>query len=440
MTDIARPAAGPLAETRRISAIDSARGFALLGIFLVNVHFFADALGAVTEPTPGDEISAANRVVRYATRALCEGKFYPLFSMLFGMGLMLQFQRFEARGGGFIGYGVRRLLVLLAIGVCHAVLIWYGDILVLYSLVGVLLLFMAHTRIRTLLWTGVGLLVLSLVLAGAFAAVMLATAPSATPPPVPAPADAPHFDDPFGVMWHALTTGELKDGPASPLWINTERQAYRDGPYDQLFKFRLLTWAMLLVIYFLGTGAHVAALFLFGAALLKAGLFEPERAPWRKRLILIGLCVGLPVCVLAAFLPRILNPAAGQLTAGFLNALFGPLLSLGYLTRICLLIDRGWCGRLTHALAMTGRMALTNYLTQSIVASFVFYYYGFGLFGRTSPIERVGIVFAIYLAQIAVSVFWMRQFRFGPMEWLWRSLTYLRFQPMRRRPIELPAE
>ena len=116
----------------------------------------------------------------------------------------------------------------------------------------------------------------------------------------------------------------------------------------------------------------------------------------------------------------------------FSSFLGGPFLSLGYLSAVTLLVENGRLPVLMRGLTSAGRMALTNYLMQSVIATTIFYYYGLGLFGQTTEVQRIGIVFAVYLLQLLLSVFWLRVFRFGPMEWLWRSLTYLRPQPLLR--------
>jgi uncharacterized protein len=241
------------------------------------------------------------------------------------------------------------------------------------------------------------------------------------------------FDDPFGRLMEAFKNNEIKEGPSDRIWVLTESQAYREGPYEQLFAFRAVTWLAFLVMNLLSFGWEVAALVFFGAGMLKAGLFTPERSHWLRRMFWIGLLVGLPLSVAGAFAPRFVPGHAGPLISALIIILAGPLLSMGYLGGIAVAVEKGWLPKVMRALANTGRMALTNYLTQSLIATTIFYYYGFGLFGQTTATQRIGIVFVVYLAQVAFSSFWMRHFQFGPMEWLWRTLTYLRMQPMVRK-------
>lgn len=426
------PPPGPVVERERIDAIDAIRGFALLGIFLVNIHFFAVPFAKFMRPNPPESASTLDIVSHYGVKILCEGKFYPLFSMLFGMGLALQYSRAIESGRRFFGIGLRRQFVLMLIGAAHALLIWYGDILFIYSWVGIFLLFFLRCQPKTLFILAGVLLFVGLLTGAAFFLMMFQGA-NTTELPEPIPLPAAPFADPFGRLVEAFKNDEFKDRRGEQIWVQTETQAYREGPYDQLFKFRAVSWLVILSSSIAGLGWQIAAMFLIGAGLLKAGLFGPEHAHWRRRMFLIGLLVGLPLAVVSALLPRWIPGGGGQISSGVLLMLGGPLLSLGYLGAISTIVDNGRLANLTRGLANTGRMALTNYLSQSVIASTIFYFYGFGLFGQTTTAQRVGIVVAIYVVQVAFSSFWMQYFQFGPMEWLWRTLTYLRVQPMTRR-------
>jgi len=215
-----------------------------------------------------------------------------------------------------------------------------------------------------------------------------------------------------------------------PIWIAAEREAYSKGPMDQVLKFRFMTYVMYLVFGVMGFIWHMAGIFLLGAALLKSGVFEPERRDWHRRFVKLGVLVGLPAAVLAAAILEVFPDGPAQILIAPIVMIGGPCLSLGYLGAITLLVRSGRARRVTGALAKVGRMALTNYLMQTLIATTIFYYYGLGLFGQTTRIERIGLVLGIYLCQIAFSAAWLKFFRYGPMEWLWRSLTYLRPQPI----------
>ena len=451
------PPLAPVAESSRIDAIDVVRGFALLGIFMVNVGMHGDAFGLYFDPRPPAGSSATDRFVHYVVKVFCEGKFYPLFSLLFGIGLAIQWQRARAAGRRLLGTGLRRLAVLSLFGLAHGLLLWYGDILFIYSIAGLLLLLLIDARPRTLAIVGAclmgvcGLAGTGLGTLGALETLSRereAAASAQTGAAEGSAADdaAPTDESPDGAesgpktpIDRALTVFQDPSqmqgvgGPlSSPVWLEAEVEAYRDGPYTQALFFRVVTFVSMLVFCALGFWWNVAAMLLFGAALLKAGLFEERNAHWHRRFVVVGLSLGIPAGLLYAFLPVIAPPWVYMVAGNVLAMVGGPLLSIGYLGAITLIVRSGAARAATGAIAKVGRMALTNYLLQTVIATGIFYHWGLGLFGQTTKTERVGIVLAVYAAQIAFSVLWLRFFRFGPMEWLWRTLTYLRPQPMLR--------
>ncbi len=467
----------PVTESSRIDAIDAVRGFALLGIFMVNIGMHGDVFGPYLDPSPPKGLATPDLVAHYFTKAFCEGKFYPLFSLLFGVGLALQWKRAVAAGRSLVGTGLRRLFVLGVLGLVHALLIWYGDILFVYSTTGMLVLLLINCRARTLAIVGACMMGVCVVLGLGFGALGAMSAADSRPPtevsttevvgdeaaeseaglgaagarPADEAAVAEEPEDGSPAESEADATARtpieralavLQDqsqmqgvgGPlTAPAWIEAEREAYRDGPFVQALFFRAVTFGSFMVFSVFGFWWNVAAMFLFGAAMLKAGLFEERNAHWHRRLAALGLLVGVPAGLLFAFMPLVAPAWAYMLAANILVMVGGPILSLGYLGAITLVVRSGRARAVTGALAKVGRMALTNYLLQSIIATGIFYWWGLGLFGETSKSERVGIVLGIYAAQVVFSIAWLRFFRFGPMEWVWRSLTYLRPQPMLRR-------
>lgn len=418
----------PVDPRTRIHAIDAVRGMALLGIFLVNIQIFGEPFGKMIlhAPAPGESLTDA--AAFYFVRVFCEGKFYPLFSLLFGMGIALQWGRAREAGRKFLAVGLRRMLVLMALGLLHAALVWYGDILFVYSTTGLVLVLLVKAKVRTLLTLAGVFFGVSIVL-GVAMFTLMNSGEAQTVAERSAP--TPHFDDPYREWIKGFENDQMNQGPVSRLWLDTETQAYREGPYLQLFLFRISSWAFMLVFFAMSIWWHVLAMFMLGAALLKHGIFQPERRPLRRRLLVIGMAVGLPLCIAAALLGG--AGGFGEVAGAVLTMAAGPLVSLAYLSGISLLVDSGRCRLLTRSLANVGRMALTNYLLQSLIATTIFYFYGFGLFGETSRSQRVLIVLGVYAAQVALSAAWLRVFAYGPMEWLWRSLTYLRLQPMVRR-------
>lgn len=488
---------GPVARPSRINAIDVARGFALLGILSVNIQFFAEPFGAMMQLTPPDGLG--NSVVHFFTKIFCEGKFYPLFSMLFGMGLMLQRGRADDAGRSIYKPYLRRLAALFLIGLSHALLLWYGDILFVYSLAGTLLLLLSWCRPRTLLIVAGAFLFMSLTLSGGFAALNMynleqlqkqqaekrakaaeteraggttAGELSATPDsPDKSPTEAksaeqvaegestdaptheladagggPAPDQDFEQLldrtfspkvagfFKKMAAGKVTGGPKDALWMAAEESAYRDGGFASAFAIRALSWGIFLIVCVVGFFWQVGALFCFGAAIVKLRFFDADRAHWRKRAIVLGLVLGLPLSLVGVFgmglFPN--HKIVAGVAMNFGVNVGGPLMALAYISIWATLVERGVLSGLTRVLANTGRMALTNYLGQTLVCTTIFYWYGFGLFGSFNEVQRFGVVLAVYAVELAWSSWWLARFRFGPMEWLWRTITYWKLQPMSR--------
>jgi uncharacterized protein len=437
----APPAHEPAPSNNRLLAIDVTRGFALLGIFFVNIQTFAEPFGRFVAPRPESD-DFWTQACFFLVKIFCEGKFYPLFSLLFGMGLALQMQSVIARGQNFYGLYSRRLAWLFFMGLTHALLLWYGDILFIYSFAGLALMFCVRINPHVLLSIGAGLIILVSIVSGALGAMnglfagaqreaIAETAAAADSPQAEQASEPAPPEEPLTPFRQVIRGMQL--GPESPDWLKGETRAYRDGPWTQLFLVRAMSWGMYLAFCLFGFAWHVLGMFFIGAALLRLGLFSEVGNRWQVRLLLIGLFVGLPGAVIAATIQA--KVGVTWWTAGLSGALLmlcGPLVSLMYLCTFALLVRHGIAKPLTFVLSNVGRMALTNYLSQTVISTFVFYYWGLAQFGSWSRPERCAFVLGIFACQCIISVLWMRAFRIGPMEWVWRSVTYLKPQPILR--------
>ena len=407
---------GPVARTERIQVIDILRGFALFGILLVNMELFSHPFQQIM--LGYDELtSLADRLAVWGIELLAEAKFYPIFSFLFGLGFALQIQRAEQRGTRFVPFYLRRLFILLLIGLAHAIFIWVGDILVLYAFLGaILLLFFRRRSSRTLLiWAGIMLAVSTIIIGGLLGLALLA---QLTPDGVAQSSKA-----------FAESEAELRTAAAKA------REIYASGSFGEITAQRLsdLGQAYSLAIFL---GFNAFAMFLLGLYAGRRGIFRDVAAhvPLFRKVLWWGLPIGLGSQVIFVVLSEGTNqfqPTLSSLVAGVMQIAGAPALALSYVAALPLLLQHSsWLTRL-GPLAAVGRMALSNYLLQSLVATTLFYGYGFGLFGQVGPALGLLITIAIFLAQIPLSVWWLRHFQFGPVEWLWRSLTYLRPQALR---------
>lgn len=496
------PKPAPLPFNQRISAMDVARGFALLGIFCVNIQCFALPLIYLTTPSAAASGSAGDTAWWLFVSTLCESKFYSLFSLLFGMGFIILTDRAHTRRAeSAVPIALRRFGFLALLGFLHANLLWYGDILFIYAFGGLALLLFRKLKPRTMLTVGaililVGeLLVWLTVAAGVFftpprnpapasenaatSAPLSESAPSTVipehvdpgvidPAPTPdaltdareraaasrdralnaAPEAAPASEQatPSKPLRGMEAIRNLRGGPESETWITAETLAFRDGPYADLALFRSITWASMLFFVVPFMGPRILGLFLLGAGLIRMDFFNPARAPLHRRLITLGLAVGIPCAALAA-VGKLLTWNDGAMHISWLfwqlpYAVGCILIPLAILAAAARLTDRarhnptGALSKALHPLACTGRMALTNYLTQTVIATSIFYYYGLGQFGLFSGPERAATVFAVYACQLVISTLWFRAFSIGPAEWVWRSFTYLRPMPFRQNASE----
>lgn len=385
----------PTEPVERIESLDALRGLALFGVLMVNlqtqfrVPLFRFYSGFHTNP------GYANLATDHAIRFLLESKALALFSLLFGVGLAMFFERTGHRGRGRpMRLLLRRLVVLLSLGFLH-MLFWNGDILVAYAVVG--------------------LLVSPVLLAGPRLAVGLSLACAATEI---LPLSLP------GLPAHATM---LRQGIAATA-------VYGGGSFGEIFRFRWDETRLYIVPLLLGTLPHIAGLMLAGTAVWRLGLLSNPRrhlALYRAA-ALAGLVTGGGASALE------LLEREGQLHLGVLARLVFSLASFpfafGYAALFFWAVANGSCERLLRIFAPIGRMALTSYVTQSLVLGLVFYGYGLGLCGRlpSAPVALGGIAF--YGFQIGASHLWLSRFRFGPLEWLWRSLTFGSAQALRSAP------
>jgi len=407
----------PVQPAERIQIVDILRGFALFGVLFVNMTIFSYPMQAIVLPADPN-LPFYDRAALWLIHALGEGKFYALFSLLFGLGLTLQMERIEGRGGRFVPLYARRLLVLLLIGIVHAFLIWMGDILILYALLGFLLILFRKAQPRTLLIWVVILIALPLLFNAAVTG-LVALGSSI-------PEGAAQIEQAFAEAEAGFVTD-----------LQRAAQVYASGDFAAITAQRVSDYFSVGIAGFTVMGFNVMAMFLLGVYFGKRGIFKnlEENQGLFRKLLLWGLLIGLTGNLLYATL--IMPISRIYLTGTLLLATTGqtvgaPLLMLAYVSALCLLALSPEWGKRLQVLAPVGQMALTNYLTQSLVCTLIFYGYGLGLFGQVGHAAGIALTLVIYLLQIPLSHWWMKRFYYGPAEWLWRSLTYLKPQPMIR--------
>ena len=401
----------PVTTSDRFVLLDALRALALVGVCFANLEWFAGyrlVPKALAEHWP-----LVDKVTMQLSHLFIDGKAFGLFSLLFGVGFAVQLHRAEARGTDGARFFARRLGILLMIGAVHALLLWYGDILQWYALVGFALLLFRHYSDRALLRWGVGLSLMGFLVNLGWHQLVPAL-PSAT-------YDA-HMD-------HAVRTFA---GPSYGATLAAN--------LDMIWEDQVLSWGPPVA------GCWILARLLlgycFGRWAMRTGFFQNPAAYARplRRLFGWALVVGLGGGLLfravsVLLLAHRLNPD-GYLVL-IREVLRDPVdlaLSVAYAAGFGLLALRARWAAALGVLAPMGQMALTNYLVQTLVGLWLCYGYGLGLglIGHIGPFASVGVCTAEVLAQLAFSHWWMRRFRFGPAEWLWRSLSYGYWQPLRR--------
>lgn len=412
-----KAASEPISARERILEIDILRGFALFGILLVNMASYGHSFYEYVMFNP-DNGNFLDQAAAFLIAFLGEGKFYSLFSFLFGFGLAIQMSRAEARGAKFVPLYLRRILVLLGIGLIHAYLIWVGDILVPYAVLGLLLLLFRKSRPKTLLiWSIAMLSIIILINLGALGLTSLARLA------------------PGGAEMMEQATQEALLGYQNA--AEQANQVYSSGNFAQLTSQRALDLGFVYPVTLL-IAPNIFAMFLLGLAAGKKGIFNNIQAhlPFFRKLQLWGLVIGVAGNLAFAVAGRLSNPSVPSLyslLASFGQTIGAPMLSAFYVASIILLSQNpAWRSRLA-ILAPVGRMALSNYLLQSLICTTIFYSYGLGLYGQVGAAVGVLLSIGIYLFQIPISHWWMKRFKFGPVEWLWRTLTYGRVQKMKEQ-------
>ena len=394
----------PVEVSDRIESLDVLRGFAVLGILVMNIQSFAIPGAAYLNPTAYGDLNGINFFTWLVSYLLVDQKFMSIFSMLFGAGICLFADRAEARSGRSAGLHYRRIFYLLVFGLVHAYFLWSGDILVAYALCGSVIFLFRNRSPRTLVVIGLAIFAVASVLSIG-----------------------------IGLTTEFIPEKDVADITA--MWapnaakIDAELLAYRSGWFTLQAQRTSDTLGMHTTVLPMEVFWQSAGIMLMGMALYRWHILSATRSDqFYRRLALIGFGVGLPVVAAGAWW----NFAAGWNweRSMFLGSQFnywGSLaMAFGYIGLVMLAVRRRWFSALQMRLAAAGRMAFTNYIAQTLICTTIFYGHGFGFFGRIDRWQQAIVVIAVWGIQLWWSPLLMRRFRYGPLEWSWRALTYWR--------------
>lgn len=384
-------------KKKRHVILDALRGFAILGIILANFPEFS--LWTFSDPSGW---TLTDKITRAVQTFLIDGKFYTLFSLLFGIGFSIQLSNAEGRLRTFY----RRMAVLLVIGLLHLCFLWSGDILMLYAVCGMLLPLFRNLPTRKILLCAAGLLLLPVLLDAFFGT---------------SPADPLEREQWRICALYGITEANFGTWLSDAGSYREVLQFLHQGSVERMWEFVI---------------GHrffkVLGLFLIGFAAGKEGIYADIKghAPLLRRILLYGLLLGIPVGFLYTWSSMAGYPL-GRVAHGTFYLLSVYPMGFAYAAGFALLFERnaeapGW-----KLLSNPGRMACTNYLGQSVLGIVIFYGIGFGLGNRVGLLGTELIALGVYALQIAISCLWLRHFRFGPVEWIWRMLTYGQRLPLR---------
>ncbi len=398
----------PISPKQRIQSIDVLRGFAVLGILIMNIQAFSMIFSAYDNPNAYGDFNGINKWVWMINHVFADVKFMSIFSILFGAGIVLMTQNLESKGIMSKGLHYRRMMWLLIFGFLHAYLLWFGDILVAYALVGMIAFLFRRKTPKTLLIVGGSLIIIPFLLSLFFSWSMS--------------------------YWPEENIQQtLKQWQPNNEVIDHNLLIYRGGWIDQMENRIPLAITVQTFAFFMYSLWRVWGLMLIGMAFYKLNILTAKRS---TKFYLSFLIIGILVGYFLVILGMVKNFEAGwtmeySMFKGKLYNYWGSIfVCFAYISLVMLCCKSGLLTGLKNLLSAVGRMAFTNYILQTLICTTIFYGHGFGFYGKIERSGQILIVFAIWIFCILFSYFWLKYFRYGPLEWIWRSLSYRRLQPI----------
>ena len=393
----------PINLKNRIHSLDLIRGFAVLGILIMNITSFSQISMAYMNPTIGDGLEGYNQYFHGFNFIFADTRFMSIFSILFGAGVVLFTQRIEAKGKRVAALHYKRMFWLLFFGLIHAYFIWVGDILVAYAICGSLVFFFRKKSIRTLFIMAIILFLIPII---------------------------------FNSMtFYGMPADELESTFAffhpSTEEIASQTQAMR-GSYLKQMPLRMEeALGLQTVVFMIEIFWRTSAMMLLGMILFRKGILSADKSTaYYKKMIWVGFVPGLIISSIGLGQvyasewsgAYVMNIGANY---KFLSGLF---MALGYIGLVIWIYKKGIFKKFQNRLQATGRMAFTNYIGMSVICTLIFNGHGLGFFGTLDRLQQFLIVIAVWIVILIISPLVLKNYRFGPLEWLWRKLTYFSFQ------------
>jgi uncharacterized protein len=401
---------GATPPSERIISLDLLRGIAVLGILIMNIQSFAMISAAYINPTAFGNFTGIHKITWIFNNLMASEKFINIFSILFGAGVILLYERKKSQGANVWWIQLKRNFWLLVFGLIHAYLIWYGDILVYYSMCGIFVFLFRKLDTKPLI---------------AISAVFFIV------PPILSVASG-------------LTVSELSAieyGYSVDAWLPDKEKIAAElaaikGSYPELIKYRfhhlkyMHTYLFAELFFW-----RVSALMFMGMALFKNGFLTAKKTAAFYRKVII---IGLPLGAFFSIFGMVQNFKASwqmeySMYFGHLYNYFGSIAtSLAYISIAMLFAKSPKYTTFKQLISSTGKMAFTNYILMSVICGLLFYGIGFNLFGQVERFQQLLVVIAVWAILISFSFVWLKNYYFGPLEWLWRFLTYGKKPPFKR--------
>lgn len=379
----------PIGDAGRIEALDMLRGFSLLGIFIANMlvfhspYMYMDPYSWFADNGEGLPFMWLDIFI--------EASFYPIFAMLFGYGLSMQYEKSLLQKSPFGPVAVRRMSILLLFGLIHGFFIWSGDILFTYAIMGFIMIALVRVPPK---WLFFGAIALYVVPNGLITGLLYVTE---------------QFD-----------TGAALSEFADIQQLQESIEVYGHGSYAAALAFRAKEWVMVSGLNLFLTPVMILPLMMIGAAFAKWKIFERAKE-LKSRLVVVGVST-LIIGLLLKALPFLIGPDVSmQLVQTYFG---GPLVAIGYGALVLLLCTTSWFTKVFRPVAKAGRMSMTTYIGQSVIATLIFYHYGFGMYGKVDIMTGTLMAVGIFVVQALLADLWLSRYKMGPLEWVWRIGTY----------------
>jgi len=399
---------------KRILSLDLLRGFAVLGILIMNVQSMSMIGSAYINPTSFGDLTSINKWIWVLSDLIANSKFMSIFSMLFGAGIILFTERALEKGrrAGQLHY--RRNFWLFVFGMVHAYLIWYGDILVAYSLCAFLAFVFRKLKPRTLIISSILFFIVPIIFTVG-SGLTIQTWPEEA------------YNQNMESWMPASETIEAEISAMQGNWIKQMDKRVPGTIFLQTF------------LFFWSTMWRVMSMMLLGMALYKWGIITAKKSKeFYMKMTVITLAIGFffTGSGIVQNFRHSWSMEFSMFPGSMYNYVGSVATALSYIAMVMLLAKSAKFIKLKEIVSSVGKMAFTNYILMSVLGTFIFYGHGFGLFGTVERSGQILIVLGIWIVLLVISPLWLKIYQYGPLEWIWRVLTYWRSQPMKKATSE----